>query len=204
MDPGAISKDSLDSATNAVAVAQKNLEVAQRQRDLTKAGAWIYDIRNQERQQNALHKAYLAANALLGKYTLVAANDGIVLSINTIVGAYASPQGAYDSYTQGFLPVVTLGTPQATLHVRCYVDEILVPRIPAPEKMKAQMSVRGSSQKIPLDFVRMQPLVSPKIQLSNQRQERVDVRVLPLIFRIENAAGLNLYPGELVDVFIAE
>ncbi|HUI51982.1 MAG TPA: biotin/lipoyl-binding protein [Terriglobales bacterium] len=204
MDPGAISQDALDGAVNAEAVAAKNLEVAERQRDLTKAGAWIYDVRNQERQQNALHKAYLAANALLAKYTLVAANDGVVLSINTIVGAYASPQGAYDSYTQGALPVVTLGTPQSILHVRCYVDEILVPRLPTAEKMKAQMSVRGSSQKVSLDFVRVQPLVSPKIQLSNQRQERVDVRVLPLIFKIENAAGMNLYPGELVDVFIGE
>jgi len=204
MDPGAVSKDALDSAVNAEAVAKKNLEVAQRQRDLTKAGAWVYDIRNQERQQNALHKAYLAANALLGKYTLVAAADGVVLSINTIVGAYVSPQGAYDTYTQGYAPVVILGTPQATLHVRCYVDEILVPRLPAASKIKAQMSIRGSGQKVPLEFVRVQPLVSPKIQLSDQRQERVDVRVLPVVFKLMNPAGLNLYPGELVDVFIGE
>ncbi len=204
MDPGAISKDSLDTAINAVTMAKSNSEVAKRQRDLTKAGAWIYDIRNQERQQNALQKAYIAADALLAKYTIIAANDGVVLSINTISGAYVSPQGAYDSYTQGMRPVVTLGTPQATLHVRCYVDEILVPHLPASSKIKAQMSVRGSSQKIPLTYVRMQPLVSPKIQLSDQRQERVDVRVLPLIFKIESPAGLNLYPGELVDVFIGE
>lgn len=204
MDPGAISKDALDTAINAVGVAKTNLEVAKRQRDLTKAGAWIYDIRNQERQQNALEKAYLSASALLGKYTLFAANDGVVLSINTIPGAYISPQGAYDSYTQGMDPVATLGTPQVTLHVRCYVDEILVPRLPAPSKMMAQMSVRGSSIKIPLSYVRVQPLVSPKIELSNERQERVDVRVLPLIFKIENQAGMNLYPGELVDVFISE
>jgi len=204
MDPGATSKDALDTAINAAALAKMNLEVATRQRDLTKAGAWVYDIRNQERQQNALQKAHVSASALLAKYTLVAANDGVVLSINTIVGAYVSPQGAYDSYTQGFDPVVTLGTPQTALHVRCYVDEILVPRLPPASKIKAQMSVRGMSAKVPLDYVRTQPLVSPKIQLSDQRQERVDVRVLPLIFKIENPAGLNLYPGELVDVFIGE
>ena len=39
-----ISKDALDSAVNAEAVAEANLEVARRQRDLTKAGAWIFDI----------------------------------------------------------------------------------------------------------------------------------------------------------------
>ena len=204
MDPKSVSKDALDGAVNAAAVARTNLEVAQRQRDLLKAGAWSYDIRNQEKQQQALQKAYAASSALLSKYTLRAANDGIVLSINTIVGAYVSPQGAYDSYTGGFGPVVVLGSPQSQLHVRVYIDEILVPRLPGHSQMKAQMSIRGSNVKVPLDFVRIQPLVSPKIELSDQRQERVDVRVLPLIFKIEKPVGLNLYPGELVDVYIGE
>jgi HlyD family secretion protein len=101
-------------------------------------------------------------------------------------------------------PVLVLGSPQDRLNVRCYVDEILVPRIPDPSRMKAQLSVRGSEVKIPLQFIRMQPIVSPKIELSDQRQERVDVRVLPIIFRLEKPTGLNLYPGQLVDVYIGE
>jgi HlyD family secretion protein len=70
--------------------------------------------------------------------------------------------------------------------------------------MKAQMSVRGSNVKIPLEFVRVQPYVSPKIELSDQRLERVDVRVLPVIFKIAKRANVNLYPGELVDVYISD
>ena len=202
LDPRSVSKDALDSAINAEAVAQANLEVARRQRDLTKAGAWIFDIRNQERQYNALEKAYRASSALLSKYTLNAPSDGIVMSVNTIVGSYVSPQGSYNSYTQGMDPVLVLGTPQTNLHVRCYVDEILVPRLPVPSKIKAQMSVRGSNVKVPLDYVRVQPFVSPKIELSDERQERVDVRVLPIIFKFEKPKDLNLYPGELVDVYI--
>jgi len=204
IDPRAISKDALDSAINAEAVARANLEVARRQRDLTKAGAWIFDIRSQERQYNALKKSYLSNAALLDKYVLRAPADGLVLSINTVVGNYVSPQGGYDTYTQGMEPPLVLGTPQTHLHVRCYVDEILVPRLPSPAKMKAQMSVRGSSVKVPLDYVRMQPFVSPKIELSNQRQDRVDVRVLPIIFKVERPKNVNLYPGELVDVYIGE
>ncbi|MGA9801527.1 MAG: biotin/lipoyl-binding protein [Terriglobales bacterium] len=204
IDPRSISKDALDSASNAAAVAQANLEVAQKQRDLTKAGAWAFDIRNQERQYNALDKAYRSSSALLSKYTLRAATDGVVLSITTIVGSFVSPQGAYESYTQGMNPVLVLGTPQTNLEVRCYIDEILVPRLPAPSKIKGEMSIRGSTIKVPLDYVRVQPLVSPKIELSDQRQERVDVRVLPVIFRIEKPKNLNLYPGELVDVYIAD
>jgi HlyD family secretion protein len=204
IDPRSISKDALDSAINAEAVAQANLEVAQKQRDLTKAGAWIFDIRNQERQYNALQKAYLSSSALLSKYTLRASTDGVVLSITTIVGAYVSPQGAYESYTQAMNPVLVLGTPQGNLQVRCYIDEILVPKLPPLAKAKAQMSIRGSDVKVSLEYVRTQPFVSPKIELSDQKQERVDVRVLPVIFKVEKPKNVNLYPGELVDVYIGE
>jgi HlyD family secretion protein len=204
MDPKSISKDALDTAINAAAVAKANLTVAQKQYDLTKAGAWSYDIANQERQQNALQKSYMASSALLSKYTLRAPRDGVVLSINPTPGSFVSPQGSYDSYTQGMLPVLVLGSSQASLNVRCYVDEILVHRLPAPDKMKAQLSIRGSGAKLPLNYVRMQPFVSPKIELSDQRTERVDVRVLPIIFRIGNPGNTKLYPGELVDVFIGE
>ena len=70
LDPRSISKDALDGAINAEAVAEANLEVAQKQRELTKAGAWTFDIRNQERQTDALEKSFAASSALLAKYTL--------------------------------------------------------------------------------------------------------------------------------------
>ena len=66
------------------------------------------------------------------------------------------------------------------------------------------MSIRGTETKVPMDFVRVQPLVSPKIELSNQRTERVDVRVLPIIFRVKKPKNVNLYPGQLVDVYIGQ
>jgi len=204
LNPKTISKDALDNAVNAVATAQANLEVARKQRDLTRAGAWIYDIRNQERQYNALVNSHLSASALLSKYTLRAPSDGIVLAINSTAGSFVSGQGTYETYTQGMTPVLVLGSPHARLNVRCYVDEILVPRLPNPAKMKAQMSMRGSNVRIPLRYVRTQPFVSPKIELSDQRREQVDLRVLPVIFRLNKTAELRLYPGQLVDVYIGE
>ena len=198
----AIGKDALDSAANAVSTAKANLQVAERQRDLTKAGAWTYDINNQQRQHKAAQKAYLSASALLAKYSLRAPRDGRVLAINPTIGSYVSAQGAYDSYTEGMTPVIVLGSSESELNVRAYVDEILVSRLPSPDKMKAQMTVRGSNEKVDLEYVRTQPIISPKIELSNQRQERVDVRVLPVIFKIKPTKGVNLYPGQLVDVYI--
>jgi HlyD family secretion protein len=204
LNPKSVSKNDLDNAKNAVEVAKANVTLAQRQYELTKAGAWSFDIRNQQMQHEALEKAYAASSALLAKYTIRAPVDGVVMSVNTSVGSYTSPQGAYDSYTGSFGPLLVMGSADGTLAVRVYVDEILVHRLPAASEIRARMFIRGTSVSIPLEYVRVQPFVSPKIELSNQRQERVDVRVLPVIFRFEQPKDLKLYPGQLVDVYIAE
>jgi len=203
LDPKSVSRDALDNARNAEHIAETNLEVVHRQFELTRAGAWTYDIQNQERQYTALSKAYAAAAALLAKYTIRAPTDGVVLAIATAEGSYVSPQGAYNTYTQGFDPLVVMGTPQGRLAVRAYIDEILVHQLGDPRDMHARMFVRGTNVSLPLSFARMQPYISPKIELSDQRQERVDLRVLPIIFRFDNPPGLKLYPGLLVDVYIA-
>lgn len=204
LEPKSVSKETLDNAINAVEVAKANLEVVQKQFELTRAGAWVYDIKNQERQYNALSKAFMASSALLAKYTIRAPLDGVILSIKAAVGSYISPQGAYGTYTGDLNPIIVMGGVQTYLEVRCYIDEILIHRLPQGATMAAKMSIRGTNITIPLEYVRAQPYVSPKIQLSNQKTERVDVRVLPLIFRFKKPDDVNLYPGQLVDVYVAE
>ncbi|WP_446809790.1 HlyD family secretion protein [Methylomonas sp. 2BW1-5-20] len=205
LNPQSVSRDVLDNTVNAAKVAQANFEVARDQYELTKAGAWSYDIKNQEQQSQTLYQSYLAANALLAKYTIKAPADGVVLSIKAAVGSYLSPQGVYGAYTEDSNnPVLVMGAAQNQLAVRCYVDEILIPKLPKAERMTAKMFVRGTDTSIPLEFVRVQPYVSPKIQLSDQRTERVDVRVLPIIFRFDKTPEMAVYPGQLVDVYVGE
>jgi HlyD family secretion protein len=203
IDPKSISRDVLDTAEDAAKQAGAGLDVARKQYELVKAGAWSYDIANQERQYEALRQAYEAANALLAKFSVRAPIDGFVLSVYAAVGSYVSPQGAYNPYTQGFDQLVIMGPPQDYLAVRCFVDEILVSRLPSKWHIVAQMSITGTDIKVPLEFVRIQPYVSPKIELSNERQERVDLRVLPVIFRFQKQ-DVPVYPGQLVDVYIGK
>jgi len=125
------------------------------------------------------------------------------MTIGAAVGSYVSPQGVYNPYTQQYDPIVTMADSKE-LAVRCYVDEVLVPRLPEAAKLRAHMYVRGTTISIPLTFVRVQPYVTPKIELSNQRTEKVDLRVLPVIFRFTPPSGTTLYPGQLVDVYIGE
>jgi HlyD family secretion protein len=181
---GAVSLDVLDTDRNAVNIAATSLKVY---------------------QQQAIEQAktYAASTALLAKYTIRASQDGTVLSVQAAPGSYVSTQGAYNAYTQGFDPLVVMGTHPATMEVRTYVDEILIPRLQNDKHMTAQMFIRGTNVHIPMTFERIQPYVSPKIELSDERQELVDVRVLPIIFRFERPKNVNVYPGQLVDVYIS-
>jgi HlyD family secretion protein len=178
LEPRSVSKNDLDNAQNAVRVAKANVEVAQKQYEL--------------------------GQTLLSKYTIRAPIDGVIMSINASTGSYISAQGAYNTYTQGFSPVLVMGSSQNYIGVRCYIDEILISRLPLMSNLHAEMSIRGTNIKIPLEFVRVQPYVSPKIQLSNQRTERVDVRVLPVIFRCKKPKEKDVYPGQLVNVYIGQ
>ena len=194
----------------AVELAEANLKIAQDQYDKRRAS---YDIDPKSISRDVLDTAkdtvrqaaaaLQAANALLKKYSVKASVNGVVLAVNATVGSYVSSQGNYNSYTQGFDPLVVMGMPQDYLAVRCYVDEILISRLPSPWHIRAQMSIRGTDIKVPLEYVRVQPYVSPKIELSNERQERVDLRVLPVIFRFEKK-DIPAYPGQLVDVYIGQ
>jgi len=198
--------DSIQRAT--VELDESNLKAARDQYDKRRAS---YDIDPKSISKDELdtaedavkqaRAALKAADALLQKYSVKAPVDGVVLAVNAAVGSYVSSQGNYDSYTQEFDPLVVMGAPQDYLAVRCYVDEILVSRLPSPWHIRAQMSIRGTDIKVPLEFVRVQPYVSPKIELSNERQEQVDLRVLPVIFRFPKHDA-PVYPGQLVDVFI--
>lgn len=202
LDPRSVSREALDTAANSVRVAEANLGVAQRQYELARAGAWTYDVQNQAHLAEALQKQYAASDALLQKFTIRAPVDGVVLAINAAVGSYVSPTGTYQAYTGSSAPIVVMGSGDRTLGVRVYVDEILVHRLPAPADIEAQMQVRGTDVKIPLTFARIQPYVSPKIELSDEREERVDLRVLPVLFTFQSPKGVNIYPGQMVDVYI--
>lgn len=177
LDPKSVSQNTLDNAINAVKIQIESVNVANRQYDADKA--------------------------LLDKYVIHSPVTGMVLRVGVTAGDYISPQGRYDTYTQAMLPAIEMGIVTPILQVRCFLDEVLVPSMPDPKHLQATLFVRGENNKsVPLEFVRIQPYTVPKIQLSNETTERVDVRVLPIIFKFKKPSDINIYPGQLVDVYI--
>jgi multidrug resistance efflux pump len=95
---------------------------------------------------------------------------------------------------------LTIGQTQP-LHVRADVDEHEAWRV--KPGAKAEAHVRGNpSLKAGLTFVRFEPLVIPKQSLTGSATERVDTRVLQVIYRIDDAPSIPLFVGQQMDVFI--
>jgi len=124
--------------------------------------------------------------------TVRAPIDGQVLQVKIHVGEYA-PAGVTAT------PLVMLGRLQP-LNIRVDVDEHEAWRVSMGAKAIA--TVRGNADlRTPVTFVRFEPFVLPKKSLTGESTERVDTRVLQVIYRVENEA-LPLFVGQQMDVFI--
>ncbi|MBI4204330.1 MAG: efflux RND transporter periplasmic adaptor subunit [Betaproteobacteria bacterium] len=128
----------------------------------------------------------------LERLTVCAPIDGTVLRVNVRDGEYASAGMLRD-------PLMVLGNVEP-LHVRVEVDETDIARYdPAAP---AVASVRGNARaRTPLQFVRAEPLLRPKRTLTGDGNERVDTRVLQVIYAIRDGA-FQAALGQEVDVFI--
>ena len=66
----------------------------------------------------------------------------------------------------------------------------------------ARATLKGQPKEwFPLKFVRIEPYVIPKKSLTGDNTERVDTRVLQVIYAVD-AADKRLFVGQQVDVFI--
>ena len=111
IDPRSVSMDALDNARNAEKIAATNLEVVEKQYRLTKAGAWIYDIKTRKSICRAVEGLRRGRGAARQIHAQGAGRRRRAVDSGA-VGSYVSPQGAYDSYTQGMDPLIVMGAPR--------------------------------------------------------------------------------------------
>lgn len=205
----------LDSARQGAAAARAALRVADNQlalyRGVSDARAVsrleVVDregARSNARAQVALADAQARAAAAeldrvqvdLVRRTVRAPMTGQILQIKLRKGEFAAA-GPGPSGTQD--PLMTMGAVDP-LHVRIDVDEDEIDRIALGQS--AVITARGdASRKVTATFVRAEPQVVPKRSLTNSANERVDVRVLQIIYALP-AQGHSMFVGQQVDAFI--
>jgi HlyD family secretion protein len=126
--------------------------------------------------------------------TIIAPKAGTVLSVKIRAGEFV-PAAVLST------PFITLGV-VSPLHLRVDIDESEIPRF--HPGAKAFASVRGQPQlKIPIQYVRTEPLVIPKRSLTGTVSERVDTRVLQVIYSAD-PSELKAAIGQQIDVYVEE
>ena len=124
--------------------------------------------------------------------TTRAPRDGRVLQVSTRPGEFA------DNKSRD--PIILLGQVEK-LQLRADVDEDNASRV--TPGMTAIAFIKGRRDiQIPLAFVRIEPYILPKKSLTGESSERVDTRVLQIIYRFDRPSGASVYVGQQMDVFL--
>ena len=177
-DPAAVSRAEIVRAEGEVSAARSRAGVARAQLAAAEAAA-------------------ASARTELNRLTVTAPISGTILRAEVKPGEFVSAgnQGGGSS-----TPFLQMGETRP-LHVRIDIDEDEIARIEpgAP----AFVSPRGSADRqVRARFVRAEPLVVPKRSLTNSAAERVDVRVLQVIYALPEEQAELFRIGQQVDAFI--
>lgn len=208
IEGGAGFGETFDSRKIAVDVARAQLRKAEGDLELMRAGAWTFDT--------AVSRAAVAqAQAQLDQTRTEL--DRLRVSAPRVrrPGADRAREPIPDSDLVEFRvlqvsvrpgeyvgaapgqPIIVLGT-VGRLHVRVDVDENDIGRFKPGAKGTA--APRGDpNTRYPLAFVRVEPYVIPKKSLTGGNTERVDTRVLQVIYAIDQGSS-PLYVGQQLDV----
>lgn len=133
-----------------------------------------------------------AARVRLAQHTILAPIKARVLKINTRKGEFVTAGTT--------TPPIVVGNDNP-LHVRVQIDENDLPRLKAGAPASAFIRSKGEA-KFDLKFVRIDPFVQPKRSLSGDNAERVDTRILEVIYELVPNTTLPVYIGQQMDVFI--
>jgi HlyD family secretion protein len=203
----------VEDSTARSRIAEARAQIAQAQAELTDQNEQYSIIksvkdqraiskneRNQRRNAVAVAKAkkvaaeaqLAAAESDLRLRTVKAPIDGTIMTMNLRPGEFAAttPNGE---------PMIRMGNLNP-MHIRIDIDENDAWRFDGGSKAVA--FVRGNPEiKVPLEFVRIEPYVRPKRSLTGESAERVDTRVLQVIYSFD-PSGKPIYAGQQMDVYI--
>ncbi|MCL4457307.1 MAG: efflux RND transporter periplasmic adaptor subunit [Nitrospirae bacterium] len=172
-DSRAVSVDEMEKRRNAELLAEAKLESAK--------AAVI-----------AVEAEVKAVQTTIERLTVRAPVNGEILQINVRPGEYAQT-GALQK------PLMLLGNLDR-LHVRVDVDENDAWRF--KKDASALAFIRGNREmKTQLTYERTEPYVIPKKSLTGDSTERVDTRVMQVVYSFDRSQ-LQVYVGQLMDVFI--
>ena len=191
-DKRAVRDEDVQRRRLAYIAAQARLAEVEAQLGLLKAGAWAPDIAVAKSEVAQAEAQVKMAETNIDRLTMRAPIAGVILQNKVRLGQYAQCGPLSE-------PLMILGS-VTPLNVRVDVDEHDAWRVRGGAPAAASPRGNGSIR-IPLEFVRFEPYVVPKKSLTGDSTERVDTRVLQVIYRVKDQ-NASLYVGQQMDVYI--
>lgn len=186
------SRTLVESRRAAEKVAQSKVAEAKAELDLYLAGQWAPNVAKAKADLEQAKAQVAKLEIEIDRRTVRAPRDAIVNSCYLKEGEYAVA-----SRDQAEKASIVLGS-AGPLHIRVDIDEFDAPRF--RPGLAATAYLKGSNDPIPIEYVRLEPFITPKRSLTNSQTELVDTRVLQALYRIKT--DTNVYVGQQVDVFI--
>ena len=206
IDTKAFSSDDLANRRYAWLAAQADLAKASAALAAFNAGTWSRDIAIGESEVVAARATVVARQADLdalktqrGLLTVRSPIAGTVLKINTRIGQYVAA-ASFANLTNNPQSAPLIIGDIRHLNVRLQIDQEDASRFVPGQP--AVCFVRGMPHtSIGLTFVRIDPFVLPKQDLTGAPTEQVETRVLQVVFRLKRPS-FPVYVGQQVDAFL--
>lgn len=186
----ALPREELVNRERAASVTRAQLARTKAELALLRSDAWQAELETAKVAVVQAEAQLDAARTDKERLVVRAREPGKVLQVNVRRGEFVgAPPGQ---------ALIVLGRTDR-LHVRVDINEYDIPRF--DKDLPATASFRGNTgERFPLEFVRVEPYVIPKKSLTGSNTERVDTRVLQVIYRLATPTPAA-YVGQQLDVF---
>jgi HlyD family secretion protein len=156
------------------------------------AGSWKEDIEIAKAAVLLAQSQVDTIKTELERLTVRAPMDGEILQLNVRLGQFAALTWKE--------PMIVLGDSKR-LHLRVDIDEHYLPSFSKGASGWATLKGRPEIR-FPLTFVYVEPYVIPKQSLTGANSERVDTRVLQVIYELPDDREFDVHIGQQMDVYL--
>lgn len=191
-DPRAISQEERNKRMQNYQQAEANLNQAQADFEKIQSGTWGPDLEIAKLEVKQAEANVNQIKTEIQRTKILAPIDGTVLQIKIREGEFPSLDSTRN-------PLMILGDTE-DMYLRVSINQLDIPYF--HQNARAVAFLQGDANvEFPLEFVRIEPLLTDKQNLTNELTEKVDTRVLNIIYKIvkENP---NVFVGQQMDVFI--
>lgn len=191
-DPRALSQEETNRRSFAYQLTVAKQQQAQANLDKVKSGAWKPDVDIAQLKVQQAKAQVMQSKSNLQRTIVKSPIDATILQIKI-------REGEVPSNDTSQVPLMIIGDADE-LHLKVSINQYDVPHFKTDAQAIAYLQGDRRHQ-FPLEFIRIEPILVNKQNLTNDIAEKVDTDVLNIIYRIK-LTEKPVYIGQQMDVYI--